>query len=359
MPIFDKSKIRKDVLQIIERNLKIQAEAGIEYAARSDLRGIDLQECMRRVVRGNKKYFENLENGRPAHDQLRDTLTHRDMVQVARLFRFAFDRLADYYLNQPGFPPEIRIDKVDLDGIPAEWQVVGGSEPDRVLLYFHGGGQVMGSTLSHRWLTAKLGEITGMRVLSVEYRLAPEHPFPAGVEDSFRAYRWLLEQGVQAEHIVIGGDSAGGNQAIATLLQIRDARIASPAGAFVLSPAIDYTTECETIYTNRQTDHLSSVGVFWWDQAYLAGADPRHPLISPVHAALHGLPPLLIQVTTNEIVYDHSTRLAERAAAAGVDVTLQQWDGLMHVWQHHGLYELPESKEALNNIKEFVERVVG
>lgn len=359
MPVLDKTKIRPEVLQIIERNIKLQMEAGLEYLARIDNQTGELQEYIRKISKGNKKYYENLANGKDAFDELRDVLTREEMVRAAQLFRYSLDYVAEYYLNKTPIPPEVKLEKANLNGVPAEWQVVPDSASNRVLLYFHGGGQNLGSIKSHRLLTVELGRITQMKVLSVEYRLAPEHPFPAGIEDSFSSYQWLLAQGFEPKDIVIGGDSSGGSQVITTLLQIRDAGIAAPACAFALSPAIDYTNEGKTRYVNRQTDYLSNAGIFWWDVAYLADADPYHPLVSPVFADLHGLPPILIQVTNNEILYDHSIRFAQRAEAAGVDITLQEWPDLLHVWQHYGLYELPEAKEALNKIGEFITHTMG
>jgi len=360
MTILDKKKIRPDVLRIIERNKKVQMEAGVEYLSRLGNKGSHIQECFRKIAINNKKYHENLAKGIEDTKGSKNVLTREETVLVAKLFRHMMDCLADDYLEQTPIPSEVRIEKTDLNGVPAEWQVVPDSAAsNRVLLYFHGGGQNLGSAKSHRLLTVEMGRITQMRVLSVEYRLAPEHPFPAGIEDCFSAYQWLLQQGFEPKNIVIGGDSSGGSQTITTLLQLRDAGLAAPAGAFALSPAIDYTTEGITRRSNVQTDYLSDVGIFWWHSAYLDGADPYHPLISPVFADLRGLPPILIQVTNNEILYDHATRFAQRAEAAGVDIELQAWPDLMHVWQHQGLYELPEAKQALDKIGEFVKRVLG
>ncbi len=359
MPILDKTKIKPDILRIIERNIEIQLEAGMEYFSRAENQGAEIQEYIRKISIGKRKYYENIANGKDALDGLRGVLTREQMVLTAALFRYSLDRVSDYYLKQTPIPSEVKIEKTDLNGVPAEWQVVPGAASSRVLLYFHGGGQNLGSAKSHRLLTVEMGRITKMSVLSVEYRLAPEHPFPAGVEDTFSSYRWLLEKGFKPKEIVIGGDSSGGSQVITTLLQIRDAEVEAPAGAFALCPAIDYTNEGTTRYTNRQTDYLSDAGIFWWDLSYLDGSDPYHPLISPLFTDLRGLPPMLIQVTSNEILYDHSTRFVQRAEASGVDITLQEWPDLMHVWQHYGLYELPEAKEALDRIGEFVRRALG
>ncbi|MFX0139157.1 MAG: alpha/beta hydrolase fold domain-containing protein, partial [Candidatus Hodarchaeota archaeon] len=167
-----------------------------------------------------------------------------------------------------------------------------------------------------------------------------------------------LSQGFKSENIVIAGDSAGGNLALATLIKLKDEEIPLPAGAFVMSPGIDYTKNSKTLLDNAKTDPiLGDIGVFWWTPSYLAGADPNNPLISPVLADLKGLPPILIQVSKSEMLYDSSTRFAERAKAAGVDVTLQEWEDMIHVFQYFGFHDLPEAKEALIKIGEFIKEL--
>jgi len=215
---------------------------------------------------------------------------------------------------------------------------------------------VLMSPKTHRALTIEIAKLTEMRILSVDYRLAPEHSHPAPLEDCVKAYKWLLSQGIKAENIVIAGDSAGGSLTLTTLIKLRDEGIPLPVGAVALSPATDFTGKSKTFYENAKIDPiLADIGIFWWTTAFLAGADPNDPLISPVLADLKDLPPLLIQVSTSEMLYDHSTRFIERAKAAGVNATLQEWKDTIHVFQGFGLHDLPEAKEAIKKIAEFIQ----
>jgi len=239
--------------------------------------------------------------------------------------------------------------------VPAEWQTSEGVDENKILLYFHGGGHVLGSPMSSRPYTVEIGKAAHVKVLSVDYALAPEHPFPKGPNDCFTSYKWLLSHGHRPENIIIGGASAGGNMTLATLIKIKEEGITMPRGAIVLSPGIDYTTNSKTILENAPTDCvMADVGVFWWIPAYLNGADPNNPFVCPIFADFTDFPSILAQVSTSEMVYDHSTRLVELAKAAGVNAILQEWDDMPHVWQNYGLYDLPEAKEAINKIGQFI-----
>ncbi|MFX1274984.1 MAG: alpha/beta hydrolase [Promethearchaeota archaeon] len=357
MPFLDKSKMREDVLKLIERNTNLQMKAVAAFLGLEENKGYNLMKLMRKVGKANEEYYKIISNSDRSIAELENVLTNDEKLFLAKLFRYGESSLVDEYLEENPLPDDIKIESVDLDGIPAEWQAVPNVSEDRVLLYFHGGGQVLGSAKMHRLFTLEIGKAAKIKILSVNYRLAPEHPFPAGFEDCFNSYKWLLKNGYVPKNIVIGGDSSGGNHALAILLKIRDEGMELPIGGFALSPAIDYTLESKTKYTNKETDMLSDYGVFWWDLTYVAGQDPYNPYISPVHADMKGLPPLLLQVSTCEMLYDHSTRFYERAKAAGVDITLQEWDDMLHVWQALGLYELSESKEAIDKIGEFVQNL--
>ncbi len=358
MTILDRTKIRPDILKLMDKSEKIQMKGAIAFISLEENKGRNLPEIMKKITKGNEDFFQKISNIEASIDDLYGFMTDEEMLFLAKLFRYATDYMADYDLKKNPIPDDVKVESVDINGIPAEWQIVPNAIEEHVLLYFHGGGQILMSPKSHRILTVALGEVTNMRVLSVDYRLAPEHPYPAGLEDCVSSYKWLLSKGIKPENIVIGGDSAGGNQTLATLLKLRDEGISLPAGAIALSPGIDYTTESKTITTNAATDPiLADVGLFWWISAYLAGADPYDPYISPVHADLKGLPPILVQVSKIEMLYDHSTRFVERAKAAGVDAILQEWDEMIHVWQGFGLQDLPEAREAVNKIGEFVKNL--
>ena len=250
-------------------------------------------------------------------------------------------------------PAGVACTPVEAGGVSAEWSVADGADQDKVILYVHGGGYVMGSAGSHRDMTGRLSQAAGARVLSLNYRLAPEHPFPAPVDDSVAAYRWLLGQGIQASNIAIAGDSAGGGLALAALIAIRDAGEPVPAAGIGISPWVDMEGTGESMTTRAAVDPVvQKEGLLGMAKIYLGGADPKNPLAAPLHANLAGLPPLLIQVGDSETLLDDATRITERAQKADVDVTLKIWDEMPHVW-HLFAPILPEGRQAIEEIGAF------
>jgi monoterpene epsilon-lactone hydrolase len=248
---------------------------------------------------------------------------------------------------------------VSANGVPCEWISGPGARDDRGLLYLHGGGYVIGSINSHRGTVSRLSSATGARALAVDYRLGPEHPFPAAVDDAVAAYRFLLDSGVESSRVVIAGDSAGGGLTVATLLVLRDAGDPLPAAGVCISPWVDLEGNGESMTTKADVDPMvQRDGLLRMAQAYLGGADARAPLASPLYADLAGLPPLLIHVGTSETLLDDATRLAERAKAAGVDVELECWDEMIHVW-HAFAPLLPEANQAIERIGEYVAKRVS
>ena len=250
-------------------------------------------------------------------------------------------------------PAGVTCTPVDAGGVSAEWSVADGADQDKVILYVHGGGYVMGSAGSHRDMTGRLSQAAGSRVLSLNYRLAPEHPFPAPVDDAGAAYRWLLGQGIQASNIAIAGDSAGGGLAFAALIAIRDAGEPVPAAGIGISPWVDMEGTGESMTTRAAVDPVvQKEGLLGMAKIYLGGADPKNPLAAPLHANLAGLPPLLIQVGDAETLLNDATRITERARKADVDVTLKVWDEMPHVW-HLFAPILPEGQQAIEEIGAF------
>lgn len=250
-------------------------------------------------------------------------------------------------------PDGVTCTPVEAGGVSAEWSEAAGVDEAKVVLYVHGGGYVMGSAGSHRDVTGRLSKAAGARVLSLNYRLAPEHPFPAPVDDAVAAYRWLLAQGISPGNIAVAGDSAGGGLAIATLLALRDAGEPLPAAGIGISPWVDMEGTGESMTTRAAVDPVvQKEGLLGMAKLYLGDADPKNPLAAPLHADLAGLPPLLLQVGDAETLLDDSTRLAERARAAGVDVTLKVWDEMPHVW-HLFAPILPEGRQAIDEIGSF------
>jgi len=251
-------------------------------------------------------------------------------------------------------PTDVRCDPVDAGGVPAEWITTPGVVAERVICYLHGGGYVMGSINTHREMVSRLSRAASARVLILDYRLAPENPFPAAVDDSTAAYRWLLSVGVDPARLVIAGESAGGGLTVATLVALRDAGESLPRAGICLSPWVDLECLGESMVTKAEIDPvLTRDSTLMLAKAYLGDTDPRTPLASPLYADLTGLPPLLIQVGTAEVLFDDATRLADRARAAGVDVILEPWDDMIHMW-HSLAAILPEGEQAIDRIGEFI-----
>jgi monoterpene epsilon-lactone hydrolase len=266
------------------------------------------------------------------------------------------ERRAQYERAEKVFPTpaEVKVERVTAPTVPAEWLRPPGAVAGRVVLYLHGGGYVIGSSRSHRHLAAAIATAGQASALLLDYRLAPEHPYPAAVDDATAAYRWLLDQGIAPGRIVIAGDSAGGGLTVATLLALRDARLPRPAGGVCISPWVDLTCGGASYRTKAEADPIvkeASVGEM--ARAYLGAMPPRTPLASPLFADLRSLPPLLVQVGSDEVLLDDAVQLADRAKAAGVDATLEVWDRMIHVW-HWFLPMLDEAQDAVDAIGRFV-----
>jgi monoterpene epsilon-lactone hydrolase len=255
-------------------------------------------------------------------------------------------------------PPGWRIRPSTVPGLEGEWiEPDGGSMPGRTLLYLHGGGYFFCSPETHRPITIALATRAEARVFSLDYRLAPEHPYPAAIEDAVAAYRALIAQGIPAQHIVIGGDSAGGGLTLATLLSLRAAGEALPAGAILFSPWTDLAGTGETLVSNDRSDVMfHGNGITAGAANYLGSTPATDPLASPLYADLAGLPPLFLQASGAEVLLSDSTRLVEKARAAGVTVESEIWPRLPHVWQIFSPF-VPEARAALAKAAEFLRRM--
>lgn len=259
----------------------------------------------------------------------------------------------------PPLPADILSTAATLGGVPVERLRTDGPPTGRVFLHLHGGGYVMGDPAGSRGFTVALARASAVEVVSVDYRLGPTHPFPAAVDDAAAVYAALLETGLSPDAIAIGGESAGGGLAVAALLAARDQGLPLPACCVAMSPWADLACQGDSYVTRQDGDPLLTRGVLLeMARDYLAGADAAQPYASPARADLTGLPPLLIQVGADEVLLDDATVLADRARACGVDVDLQVWPGMIHVWQMFaGL--LPEADEAISKIAEMLKRHWG
>jgi acetyl esterase/lipase len=245
---------------------------------------------------------------------------------------------------------------VSINGIKAEWVSVGNVSEEKIILYLHGGTYTFGSINTHRDIAARMSKYSGSKALVLDYRLAPEYPFPAAIEDSTNTFRWLIENGISPNNIAIAGDSAGGGLSLATMSILRDNGDPLPGAVVCFSPWIDLEGKGESNKANIGIDPLTNPE--WWDYMaafYVGNNDIKNPQISPIYADLKGFPPMLIQVGSDEVILDDSKRLAERALEAGVEVTLDIWEKMWHVWQLAGGL-MPEGTMALQKAGEFIRK---
>jgi acetyl esterase/lipase len=248
---------------------------------------------------------------------------------------------------------------VDAGGVPAIWAIPAGGAHDRALQYLHGGGYVLGSAELYRHLAGHLANAVGCRVLDVDYGLAPEHPHPGPVNDSVTAYRWLMNQGFRPEHVAIAGDSAGGGLALATLLKLRDEGLPQPAAAVPISPWTDMEFVGDSVKTNAERDILvNAERLKGMVDLFLAGGDPRDPLAAPVHGDYRGVCPLYIQVGADEILLDDARRVAARARQDGVEVDLDEFPEMQHVFQMSA-GNMPEADDAIARVGAFLRPRLG
>jgi epsilon-lactone hydrolase len=354
MPIAKLGEFREDIRRFLEKSIKVQKKLSLEYMK---TRAPELGALWPKVVESNEKYFKR----EASAGELASALSTEEMIRLAKFHRYILDELGDLALKHSPIAANARLKLVDANGASAEWQVVPGAAQDKVLLYLHGGGYITGSIRSSRSFTIALSQATKMRVLSIDYRLAPEHPFPAALEDGLSAYQWLLRQGFHPDNIVITGASAGGHLALGAILSLRDRGLSLPKAAVCFNPAasFDDSSYTDSWFSKGETDPiLADVGLFWWAPAFLGlthPADTKNPLVSPLFGDFHGFPPLLVQATPLEMLFEDCQALVNKAKVAGVDATLQVWEGMVHTWQHVGLGVWPESQEAIDRVSEWVQ----
>lgn len=273
-----------------------------------------------------------------------------ESVEMARA---AFNQLAHVPLLHP-----VDVTRVRLGNVTAERLTPRGRESKAVLLYLHGGGYLSGSPATHRRLVAEIAMRSGMPAVVIDYRLVPEHPFPAALADAWAAYWALLAEGYAPHQIIVGGESAGAGLTMALLQQIRATGLPQPAGAVLMSPWVDMTMTGASVLVNESFDYLNRHAMGQAIEIVLNGRDPHDPYLSPIYADLTGLPPLLIQSGTAEILYDDGARLAAAADAAGVPVEFEPWEGMAHAW-HFTLELEPKARAAINSVARFMRRQTG
>ena len=267
--------------------------------------------------------------------------------------------LLDGFFESVSLPADVAVEDVDAGGVPAIWVTAKDANPDKVILLLHGGAFVAGSLVSHKKFAADISAACGVRVLLPDYRLAPEHPYPAGLDDCVTAYRWLLDAGFKPGHIAIVGDSAGGGLTVSTALLLKAMEYDQPAALVALSPWANLACDGETMETKASEDPTTNrEELLQLADLYLNGHNAKDPLVSPIYGDLRGFPPLLIQVGSREVLLDDSRKLAVRARADDVPVAMEEWPGMFHVW-HMWADQLTDGRRALGGIGVFVRKCMG
>ena len=266
--------------------------------------------------------------------------------------RASVERLSKFYI----MPLKVDIQPISIGDMYTEWIRPSNTRHDRAILYLHGGGYTIGSCNTHRSLAAWISVVSQVPALLIDYRLAPENPYPAALDDTIKAFHYLLDQGIKPEKIIIGGDSAGGGLAVAGTLLLRDKKEKLPGGIICISPWADLTMSGETMITCSKTDpFITRETSILHAGRYVGEHDPKSLLISPIFADLSGFPPMIIQVGEYEVLRSDAVRLSEKASQTGVDVTLEIWDGMWHVW-HMLVGHIPESRRAIDKIGAFIRK---
>ncbi len=261
--------------------------------------------------------------------KLREVLAARPRASEIAQMRLDADERAKVFV----LSSDVSVEKVSANGVPAEWTSTPDADKSSAILYLHGGGYVICSLNSHRHLAAEVGRASGTRTLAIDYRLAPEQPFPAPVEDTLAAYRYLLDSGIRPDRIALAGDSAGGGLVVGSMLAIREAGLPLPACGWCISPWVDMEALGQSFTDRAETDPtVQKATIQMMAQWYMGGANPRHPHAAPIYGDLRGLPPLLIQVGAAETLLDDSIILARKAGIADVIVDLQIWPEMIHIW---------------------------
>jgi len=319
------SKVHSELGKLIENSFEIRRKIAREFAT---------------------------QKGIPLRDLAAGNVDGRTMLEFNR---YLSNKLGE--ANNKNIPEDVCIESFKIGHIPAEWISIPGADEEKVFFNLFGGGYTMGTLESRRGIPYHISRATHLRCLNIEYRLAPEYSFPAALDDSIQSYKWLLSTGFDPKKIIIGGESAGGGLTIATLLKLKELKLSLPAAGVLMSPWADLTGSGKSLIENQKFEPLMIEGLKIMAKSYAQREPLNNPLISPVFADLKGLPPLLIQVGGIEALLDDSISLAERAKTAGLEVKLEVYENMTHVFQNFG-EELSDSKKAFESINEFIQKYI-
>nr|MDO8110635.1 alpha/beta hydrolase [Candidatus Sigynarchaeota archaeon] len=351
-------QLRTEIIEYLKKCVKNSNKAVIWFALKNRDKAVDLKTLKAKIQEDFGRPFKD--RVQMGYVERRTAFTPAELSYLIRLYRVQADSLLKNLMRSATVPKKFSFKRANGNGVAAEWQVPRVVDGNRTILYIHGGGFFVGSVAVYRKGTAALAERFHTRLLSVDYRLAPEHPFPAGLDDCVSAYKWLLSGNISPADIIIAGDSAGGALTLSTLLKLKQSGIPLPRAAVCFSPVTDLTYSGTTWTSNEKTDPIIRFMpsmCYILSVLYAAEAGPKNPLVSPLFGDYRSLPPILIQVSRHEMLYSDATGVAERARKDGVDVTLQEWDGMMHVFQGLGIgTSWPEVSDALTKAKAFIDK---
>ncbi|TFG26238.1 MAG: alpha/beta hydrolase [Promethearchaeota archaeon] len=323
------SNIRPDLAKLLAKKDSLSMKALKQFTEKKRKEGIDVDEAIK----------EN------------------DLNIIIELSRYQSEYSA---MNLHGpLPSDIKYESIDVNGAAAELIINPNVSEHQIFMHLFSGGYVIGTLKTRRRIPVLIGRSSHLRCLNVGYRLAPEHPFPAALEDSIKAYQWILSSGIESKNVIISGASAGGGLAVATVLKLKELKLPLPSAMILISPWADLALRGGTLKKNAKFEPNITIEMLkMLANAYLQGKDPMNSLVSPVYASLEGFPPMLIQVGSYEVLLDDSVRLTESAKAAGVDITLEIYEGMIHMFQNF-VDILPDSRQAIENIAKFIEKYLN
>jgi len=352
------SKIRPDILAVLEKFNAEVAKVTRDHVLKKSYLLPKAMALNKKVEKLNDRVYREQINDL---DVLRNMLTLKELQFMANTSREMNELQFDWLQKIHPYLPGTKFEKLMIGSIPAEWQIPENARESKMVLFFHSGGFCTGSINTERMASAEIGERFGLKVLSIDYRRAPEHPFPAALDDCFTTYCWLLDQGINAKDIMLAGGSAGGSLVLSTITKMKQENVPYPAGAYCVSPCTDHSLHDTRMFQNGETDLVLGNGfVFGLLLAYVRDNDARDPLISPFWGDLTGFPPLLLQVSTSEILYFDNMNFADKARAAGIPITFHAYPDMPHglglsiVKLNPGL---PEIDEAFSELDTFIHSI--
>ncbi|MBD3190660.1 MAG: alpha/beta hydrolase fold domain-containing protein [Candidatus Heimdallarchaeota archaeon] len=361
MSLINFDSLREDVAKQIRKINRWQITSALKYLFLHPNFKVRPLKLMNQIYAENKYFFDK--GTMSLEDDPYFSLKPHQRLYLTKLYRAAFDGMMQKLYKRSFILKLTQFNQVNAHGVTAEWQIPRKAIGKQVILYFHGGGYNIGSVKTYRGYTSLLAHKTRRKILSVDYRLAPEHQYPAALEDCLAAFRWLQKEGYSTENIIFAGDSAGGGLVLSSLLKLKQEEETMPNCGILFSPFTDWTFSGKSWFTNMPTDPIvCDLPLYRFGENYLniEKVDLKNPLISPLFGDYEGLPPLLFLVSSTEMCYDDGKRVANRARATGVEIHWEEWQDMVHVFPAFGYKtDWPELKELYTKIQDFLAKQFG